>query len=98
MKLQTPKFGVDIENANWELVRKRDNLKKYSKSIGWIEFNDDRTFKKEHDTINVGYNLLMSPKNKSFTWMTTEVTEIIENTAKCIHFKTKNSDYKLFKL
>jgi len=38
----------------------------------------------------------MSPFNDSFTWMTTSVTEIIEETNNFVHFKTENNEYKLY--
>jgi hypothetical protein len=39
---------------------------------------------------------MMSPFGLSFTWMTTSLTEIIEERENYIHFKTENSEYKLY--
>ena len=39
----------------------------------------------------------MSPFNMFFTWMTTTVTEVIEEKEDYVKFKTKNSVYELFK-
>ena len=85
------------ENTKWKLVRERDNLTKYAEKITWLEWNEDRTFKAKHEYIGVGYSLLMSPFNDSFTWQTTKITEIIKQTPTYIEFKTINSTYKLTK-
>ena len=39
----------------------------------------------------------MSPFNYFTTWQTTVVTEIITNEDNFVHFKTMNSEYKLYK-
>ena len=39
----------------------------------------------------------MSPFNMFYTWMTTEVTELLESSENYIKFRTKNSDYELIK-
>jgi hypothetical protein len=49
-----------------------------------------------HEKPQIGYSLMMSPFNDSFTWMTTSVTEIIEETNNFVHFKTENNEYKLY--
>lgn len=72
-----------------------DNFEKHSKEIKWVEF-DGGVGKGLHDKPNIGYSLMMSPFNPfSFTWMTTVVTEIIEESDNYVHFKTENSEYKL---
>jgi len=87
------------ENTNWKLVRERDNLTKYSDDVLWIEYNPiNGEFKKKHKFIEVGYRLLMSPFNHSFTWLTTKVTEITEKGDFHVKFKTKNSNYTLYKI
>jgi hypothetical protein len=40
----------------------------------------------------------MSPFNDSFTWQTTEVTEITEEGDFHVKFKTENSNYSLYKI
>lgn len=82
----------------WRLVRERDGLTKQSKAILWLEFNEDRTFKDKFDEIAVGRSLLMSPFNISFTWQTTSITEIIEQSEDHYKFKTTNSTYDLWKI
>ena len=92
-------LGLVDEEFNWRLVREGDGLNKKSKSIIWLDWEEDR-FKEKHDNIGVGRSLLMSPFNHFFTWQTTVVTEILASTpdSSYIKFKTKNSTYELFKL
>ena len=99
MKDWQKQIMVDIEDTwKWKLVRKHDGLTKYSEDIKWIEWNDDGTFKQSHSNIDEGLSLLMSPFNDFFTWQTTTVTEVLENTDNLIIFKTENSTYELSKL
>jgi hypothetical protein len=83
------------EDLKWKLVRERDGLTKTSGDVTWMEWNADGTFKARHPKIGIGYSLMMSPFNHSFTWQTTEVTEILEEDEFYIKFKTKNSTYTL---
>jgi hypothetical protein len=71
-----------------------DQFEKHSRDIRWVEFEDGRG-KGLHTEPKIGYSLMMSPFGLSFTWMTTSVTEIIEESDNYIHFKTENSEYKL---
>ena len=88
-----------IENEfNWKLVREPDGLTKQSKEVMWIEFNDEGRFKSKHDEPAVERSLMMSPFTFSFTWQTTAVTEIVEQRKDYIKFKTRNSNYELFKI
>jgi hypothetical protein len=90
-----------IENEfNWKLVRERDGLTKQSKDIKWLEWNEEGRYKADHKEPAVGRALLMSPFNDFFTWMTTDVTEIVESSedGSYLKFNTKNSVYELFKL
>jgi hypothetical protein len=93
-------MGVIEDEFSWRLVREGDGLNKKSKSVMWLEWNEDGTFKEKHDDIAVGRSLIMSPFNHFFTWQTTVVTEVLEVTEDLsyIKFKTKNSTYELFKL
>ena len=90
--------GVVENEFNWKLVREHDGLTKQSKAVMWIEFNDEGRFKSKHDEPAVGRSLMMSPFTFSFTWQTTSVTEILEQREDYIKFKTRNSNYELFKL
>jgi hypothetical protein len=90
--------GIIENQYNWKLVRERDGLTKQSKEVMWIEFNDDGYFKSKHDEPAVGRSLMMSPFTFSFTWQTTSITEIVEEREDYIKFKTRNSNYELWKL
>ena len=90
--------GVIENEHNWKLIRERDGLTNKSKDIIWLEWNEDGRFKAKHDSIAIGRSLLMSPFNQSFTWQTTDVTEIVEQREDYIKFNTKNSVYELYKI
>ena len=90
--------GVVENDFNWKLVREHDGLTKQSKEVMWIEFNEEGRFKSKHDEPAVGRSLMMSPFTFSFTWQTTTTTEILEQREDYIKFKTRNSNYELFKI
>jgi hypothetical protein len=82
------------------LLTKPDNPKftKMGTQVFWIEFDELDKFKEKHNEPGVGYSLIMDPYSSvEFTWYTTQITELIENTSERIHFKTKNSEYILYK-
>ena len=83
---------------NWKLVRERDGLTKHSVDVNWIEWNEDGTSKTNHNKPTPGCSLIMSPFNQYYTWMTTTITEIVEEKDDYIKFKTLNSVYELFKM
>ena len=86
------------DKYNWKLVREADGLTNQSKAIKWLEWNEEGRVEEEHNKPAVGRSLLMSPFNQFFTWLTTSITEIVEEREDYIKFKTKNSTYELFKL
>jgi hypothetical protein len=90
--------GVIENKFNWKLVREHDKLTNQSKDIKWLEWNEEGRFKEDHNKPAVGRSLLMSPFNECFTWMTTNITEILEDQDDYVKFKTKNSTYELYKL
>jgi len=83
---------------NWKLVRERDGLTHYSSKFRWIEWNEDRRFRADHEDVAIGRSLMLDPHRMSYTWLTTVVTEIIEERIDYIKFKTSNSIYELHKL
>jgi hypothetical protein len=91
-------LGLNEREFNWKLVREHDGLTKQSKEVMWLEFGDDGMFKDKHPEIAIDRSLIMSPFNQFFTWQTSVVTEIVEVREDYIEFKTKNSNYKLFKI
>jgi len=92
--------GVIENEFNWKLVRERDGLTNQSKDIKWLEWNEEGKVRLDCVEPAVGRSLLMSPFNDFFTWMTTDITEIIESSedGSYLKFNTRNSVYELFKL
>jgi hypothetical protein len=95
---QAELMGLTEKHINWKLVRERDGLTKQSEKVIWIEFNSDGRFKEKYDEIGLNRSLIMSPFNDYFTWQTTTVNEILEQTDEYVKFKTNNSIYTLSKL
>jgi hypothetical protein len=93
------RIGVEqgvIENEfNWKLVRLNDGKTLRSKEILWLEWNEEGRFKEKHDKPEIGRSLIMSPFNEFFTWQTTDIKEILDNTEDLIKFRTSNSNYVL---
>ena len=90
--------GVIEKEFNWKLVREHDGLTNQSKEVRWLEWNGEGRFKERHDKPAIGLSLIMSPFNQFFTWQTTPITEIVKEQDDYIKFKTKNSNYELWKL
>jgi len=105
-KIKQNKLPLQLEDLadivsikpNYKLVRERDGLTKQSEDVMWVEWNEEGRFKEKHSEPAVGRSLLMSPFSEFFAWQTTSVTEITEQREDYIKFKTKNSNYELFKL
>jgi len=86
---------LDIQ-YKYTLVRERDGLTKQSNEIAWLEWDTEtKLFKESHDEIGLDRSLILDPNQMIYTWMTTEVLEILENTETLIRFKTLNSTYTL---
>lgn len=101
---QELEFYYEEYNKHWEqpsplkykLVRERDNKTFNCDNIKWVEWNEKGTAKTLHDEVEEGRSLLLDPQyGYSYTWLTTEVVEILEQTPTTIRFKTKNSVYTL---
>jgi hypothetical protein len=86
---------IPISDPNYRLARYNDGKIIYGANIGWVEWNDDGKFKELHQKPAIGLSLLMSPFDERFTWLTTPITEIIEQNDGHILFKTENSKYEL---
>ena len=91
-------FGDPNTHMKYKLVRERDGLTHHAREIGWIEWNENGTFKEQFDDIAVGRSLILDPHRLSYTWLTTTVTEIIEQQDDYIKFNTNNSVYELFRI
>jgi hypothetical protein len=80
----------------YKVIRVGDNTTKYGGVIDWVEWNDDRTFNSKYDVIGIGRSLVLDFNMGTFKWMTTPVTEILENKENYIKFNTQNSTYEVF--
>ncbi len=90
-------LSSETEEPKYTLVRQRDKLVKESSRVMWVEWNEDSTFKDKYDLPDIGRSLLMSPFSDFYTWLTTPITEIVEQREDYIKFKTENSYYELSK-
>ncbi len=96
-KIEQVKINLNLEEIfRYKLVRERDGLSNVGHKAGWIEWNEDGTFKELHDEPAVGRSLILDPQRMSYTWMTTTVTEILEQKENYIKFATTNSLYELW--
>lgn len=86
---------IDLATDNYVLVREEDNKQIRASVIKFIEWNEDGTGKALHDTPEIGRSIVLDPiRTGNYTWLTSQITEIISDT----ELKTKNSTYKIYKL
>ena len=78
----------------YTLIRENDGKTLYADKIGWMEWSSNGTGKKLHDEPMVGRSLILNPKIM-YTWLTTVITEIVEQREGYVKFKTLNSIYEL---
>ena len=103
-KIKRDVYFVDILEddriINYKLTKPADeDFLKTAEKIAWIKFKEDGTFKETIPEIEIGSSLILdSQYGALFTWLTTEVTEIVKKKDNHIIFKTKNSLYKLEKI
>ena len=86
-------FIIDYD-YKYVLKRLNDGLTKRGNKVVYMEWNEDGTAKESHEEIKVGYSLLLDPR-MSFAWLTTAITEILEQRDNYIRFNTQNSAYEL---
>jgi len=81
----------------YKLIRERDGLTKVGNYVDWLSWNEDNTFKEKHDKPAIGRSLIIDGRQSmNYTWLTTDVTEILVEEDNYIKFKTKNSTYELY--
>jgi hypothetical protein len=85
----------EVFPKKYKLVREHDGLTKTGTRILWVEWDSDGVFNETHPAIAVGRSLLLDPR-VSYIWLTTAVTEILEERDDYIKFRTTNSIYELF--
>ena len=78
----------------YTLIRERDGLTIGANKIAWIEWSGNGRGKAMHEEPAVDRSLMLEP-SISYKWMTTTVTEIVEQSEGYIKFKTLNSIYEL---
>jgi hypothetical protein len=85
------------EPSKYTLKRLNDGSINVGSKIGWIEWNEIgvATGKEIHDEPSIGRSLILNPHPVSYTWLTTVITEIVEQKEGYIKFTTKNSTYEL---
>ena len=83
------------EPLKYTLKRLSDSLTKVGLKISWIEWSDDGRGKEMHDEPAIGRSLMLDPHAFNYTWLTTSITEIVEQRESYIKFNTKNSVYEL---
>jgi hypothetical protein len=86
----------DVSPRKYKIVREGDGLTKAGNKILWIDWETDGTFNSSHDEPKLERSLILNPYLGSYTWMTTTITEIIEQREDYIKFRTSNSVYELF--
>ena len=78
------------------VLTRQDGLIKAGKKASWIEWNKDGSGKALHESPAVGRSFALDLSGPFlYTWMTTDVTEIISESDTQIEFKTTNSTYIL---
>lgn len=78
----------------YTLIRENDGKTLGADKIGWMEWSSNGTGKALHDEPMVGRSLILNPKIM-YTWLTTTITEIVEQREGYVKFKTLNSTYEL---
>ena len=80
--------------AKYTLKRLNDGLTRTAYQVQYVEWNEDKTAKESHDDAQIGRSLILDPRF-NYTWLTTEITEIVEQGDGYTKFQTQNSTYEL---
>ena len=80
--------------AKYTLKRLNDGLTRTAYQIQYVEWNEDGTAKESYDDAQIGRSLILDPRF-NYTWLTTAITEIVEQREGYVKFQTKNSTYEL---
>lgn len=96
-KIEQPNIPIS-SGRKYKLLRERDHLIKLGRTLRYVEWNEDGTFKKAHEKPQIGYSVILDPDRIEFTWLTTPITEITKESedGSYLKFKTENSVYELF--
>ena len=96
-KIEQDKFNADLivskpSLPKYQLKRFEDSLGMSGDVITYIEWNDTGNI--SHNDIAIGRSLMLNPGH-DYNWLTTTITEIVEQRDGYIKFKTENSTYEL---
>jgi hypothetical protein len=97
MKIDQAK--IPVEGDSYELIRERDQLILKGSRVKYVEWTGNGTFKEAHEQPLIGRSVILDPHRLNYTWLTTPITEILEESEEgnYLKFKTENSEYELFK-
>ena len=98
-KIPQNKYNADSVVARepkviYTLKRLNDGLTHTGYKVQYVEWNEDKTAKESYDDAQVGRSLILDPRF-NYTWLTTVITEIVEQREGYIKFQTQNSTYEL---
>ena len=80
--------------AKYTLKRLNDGLTRTAYQVQYVECNEDGTAKESYDDAQIGRSLILDPRF-NYTWLTTAITEIVEQGDGYTKFQTQNSTYEL---
>jgi len=80
--------------AKYTLKRLNDGLTRTAYQVQYVEWNEDGTAKESYDDAQIGRSLILDPRF-NYTWLTTAITEIVDQKEGYTKFQTKNSTYEL---
>lgn len=94
-KLNQVKIPISFEpRYRYELKRIDDGLTKNGLKVVFISWNADGTYQEVYNEPGIGRSLMLDP-SMSWNWLTTTITEILEQTDDYLKFRTLNSTYEL---
>jgi hypothetical protein len=85
---------IITKDYNYILTRLNDGLVKRGDIVKYVEWNNNLTAKEFHEDMQVGRSLILEPR-LNYTWLTTVITEIVDQKDDYVKFKTLNSLYEL---
>lgn len=98
--MKTNKYNANMvvpreePKVKYTLKRLNDGLTSTAYQVQYVEWNEDRTAKESYDDAQIGRSLILDP-GFNYTWLTTAITEIVEQGDGYTKFQTQNSTYEL---
>lgn len=98
IKPTTDHADINSKSPKYRLLRESDHLVKVGNQLRYVEWDEDGKFKEAHKEPKIGFSLLLDPHPLFYSWLTTPITEILEESenGSYLKFKTQNSTYELF--